>query len=107
MTNKWNHSTAMVIVGLLVLGGCQSRDTFADRLEARGTLATEIADDYRRGEKLIERGQDNVDQGKKLVRRGEESIDEGQDQIREGEALKARARSSYCEQVASQDPECA
>lgn len=96
---------ATAVVFTLTLTACASPD-FADRLDARGVEATNIAESFRRGQKLVDEGNSNIKSGEKLVSRGENSISKGRTQIREGEALKASAKAAYCSQASIQDPEC-
>ena len=101
---KTNAITILVL--LAGLAGCAKSDPFAETLEARGQNATNLANEYRRGQKLIDDGRDNIENGRDLVNRGNRRINQGQDQVREGEALKASARASYCAQTGAQDQAC-
>nr|WP_306264192.1 hypothetical protein [Pararhizobium sp. IMCC3301] len=89
--------SAFLVAGLL--GGCVSSPGLGDTIAARGAAAREVAEDYKRGEKLVALGEKNVS-------RGETLIDKGQDQIRDGKQLLATAKQDFCTDVRNDDPAC-
>tara|TARA_R110000868_G_scaffold73117_35_gene212538 strand:- start:2802 stop:3101 length:300 start_codon:yes stop_codon:yes gene_type:complete len=88
---------AIIVTGLL--GGCVSSPGLGDTIAARGAAASEVAEDYKRGEKLVALGEKNVTRGDIL-------INKGQDQIREGKQLLATAKQDFCTDVRNDDPAC-
>lgn len=85
-----------ILIGLLHLTGCASRETtptIAD--EMRGAAATvqseaddrsQLADDWERGQSLIDSGQRKIERGEQRIESAESDIDRGRDEVEEGEA---------------------
>ena len=110
------HRTACMFLILVVtslhLAGCASRETtptLAD--EMRGAAAevqseadrrAQLADDWERGQSLINSGQRKIDRGERRVEaaeseleRGRREIEEGEEERREGRRLVAESEQQF------------
>lgn len=90
----------------LVAAGCAGPRNFGERLEARAEQALAASAEYRKGGRMVEKGDARIVRGQKMIRDGQAMIESGERLKRDGEALQVATRQAYCQQTALQTPEC-
>ncbi|MCC5865555.1 MAG: hypothetical protein JJU31_10580 [Wenzhouxiangella sp.] len=95
MINRFNGLVAPLAAGILILGGCASRETtptLADEMrstaagiQAEADQFAELADQWDQGQKLIASGERKVDRGQRRITSAQRDLERGQREVAEGE----------------------
>jgi hypothetical protein len=96
----------MLVACTVSVAGCASRNDFGDRLQEQGAAATDIAQQYKKGQRLVKDGEADIRSGRKLVSKGEGRVRDGQNLVERGNAMQAQALAAYCGQTGHAAPEC-
>lgn len=90
------------LIAAPLLAGCAGEPDFGQRLAAESGAVAAIGEDWREGDRAVERGRALIEEGRDEVAEGEDLLDSGRRKIRRGEALveegsdaKAGAEAAY------------
>lgn len=95
--NRLKHCFPVALVASALLAGCASSGpaSFADRLNAEGARAVELAATWEEGEELARDGESLIRKGDRRASKGEDLLTRGQRLVRDGQERIALQRAAY------------
>ena len=75
---KLNTILLVAVVAMSITACSSSPKNIGEQSRATSKQYDKVADDYRKGNKLIAKGEKELKKGRKLVKKGNDKIDKGQ-----------------------------